>query len=253
MQDNIIKIDELLTKFYLKEPASADVQRHIRKIKRSQFKKILKRAGAYSIVFGAIAGVYFSLKKLGIVISIYKSVIVVIAASTLAATGVTFGTYRIYKHVFVPEINKPVDIIWTSIPMDMEIPKEKDTIQRKENVSKNIDVKKIIGIQAFSAEGVEAGLSRKAFNKIYSELGRLRGSNYIKDISKPDAENAGMALKGSVELLDGIYNVSVKIINVKNLNILYYNSVKANKVEEIDSACIKLSKEIADAFPVKGK
>jgi len=95
MKDNttIEQFNRVMEKYRFTEPLPAEVQRHLRRNKRRQFNRTLKRTSGYSALFALISNLFFTLKKYGIAITIVKSAILIGIVALLTAGAVSTALY----------------------------------------------------------------------------------------------------------------------------------------------------------------
>ncbi len=250
MNSNVEQLYNVLDKYKFVEPASPEVQRHIRKIKKAQFKKTLKRTASYSLTFALIGYMYFTIKKLGIGITIVKSAAILAAGSTVAAVSIATGTYYTVKHITVSEPEQEIEIEQiieqeSIVPIKGVSPVKQRAVKKEEPKDSIEVIEKRIGVQPFFAENVENTTAHMVTDKIAEEIARLRGKDYVVNYRSIKDKRSGIILKGSVEFLDGTYTISAKLVDVKSLKLLYYTTETVKSLGEIDEACVRISGKIA--------
>ncbi|MCU0821325.1 MAG: hypothetical protein MUC95_02485 [Spirochaetes bacterium] len=254
MNERVEQFHRVLDRMSLVEPASPELQEHIRRIKSTQFRKTLKRAGAYSLSFALISYVYFALKKAGISISIYKSAAIVALGSSITAASIGVGAYVAVKKITAPEEDIKIEKVLQKekITASVSVPEKKETA-----VPDSLEmIRKRIGVQLFDSANVEDSLPGRVTDAIAGDLAARRGAGYvINRREEKSGKRAGMILKGSVEFLDGVYTVSAKVVDVQTSRVVYYTSETAASEKEIDGACGRIAKKIAasPAVPITEK
>ncbi len=251
MNEAIEQFHKVLENLSFVEPASPELQKHIRKIKRRQFKKILKKTAAYSVTFICISYIYFTLKKLGISVTIAKSAAIFAVSSSVAAVSVAGGSYYAVKKIVAPEVEQEIEKI---IEREAAGPEKKKDINKREKIDpkKNADtvdiIKKRIAVQNFDVENANNIIAQKVTNKILEELAQIRGADYVVGYSKGKTDKiSGMTLIGSVEFLNNLYTITAKVIDIKTLKVIYYASEISESEEGLNSACEKISKKISES------
>lgn len=253
MKDNAEIFSDIMTRFRFTEPVNPGIQEHIRRIKSSQFKKTLKRAGGYSFAFGLTAWLFFLLKKLGINVTIIKSAAILTLSVSAAGISAGAGVYQAVKYFVKPQ-EKAGQI---EAPLRENIPAVtdavKETAPESPDIPESLIIKSRIGIQMLSAENTEKRLAGRITNTLAAELSGLRGADYVANYAKQkEQRKSGMILKGSVEFLNGTYNINVKLVDVNTLKILFYTSEAFRAEDDVKDACRKIAERIAEAREVPG-
>ena len=92
-------LQDLLAQCKLDDPVADEVQEAITAVKEEDLKAVLKKAGAYGLVFGAVVSFFFYVKKFGISLSLAKSAVTLGVVSVAATAVVTTGAYFSGKYI----------------------------------------------------------------------------------------------------------------------------------------------------------
>lgn len=246
MSERLEQFGRVLDRMGFAEPAPPELQEYIRKIKRSQFRKTLKRTGAYSFTFALVSYIYFTVKKMGISITIYKSAAILALSSTITAVSIGAGAYFAVKKITAPKeeikIEKVLQEEQIALPASEPAKKNGDSADTLEKIRKRIRVK------SFDSANVDGAMSGRVTDAIAGGLASLRGIDYVVNSRKEKSgKRTGMVLKGSVEYLNGIYTVTAKVIDVTTARVLFYTSESSASEDDIDGACGKIAKKIASS------
>ena len=231
MNNNTISMQGLLQKYKLDEPLPEKIQKDILKNKNRNYKKILKSAGKYSFLTGLFASIYFFIKKFGVSITTAKSII-----SITAVVGISTGAY--FTAPYVAEQFKTEDI---SISLTEKI----DAPGKKPFILKAPDPV-TIGIMPFIGTGVDKEILNRAANVIAGELSRKRGKGYAGNFGTVAKNNARYSMFGSIEKVDEMVLLTVKIVDIKTSKMLHMSDEKLGSIDELDSACKRIALEISE-------
>ncbi len=251
MSERIEQFSRVLDRLGFAEPAPPELQEYIRKVKRRQFRKTLKRTGAYSLVFILISYIYFTLKKIGISVTIYKSAAILALGSSITAVSIGAGAYFAAKKIIAPAEEIKIEKIQQEENVTAAVPvpvkKEPDNADTLENIRKRI------GVQPFDAANADVSMSVRVTDMIAAGLAALRGADYVVNTRREKSgKRTGMLLKGSVEFLNGEYTLTAKVVDVQTLKVIYYTSETAATENDIDSACSKIAEKIFRLSAVPG-
>lgn len=104
---------KILEKYHLNKTVSADIRRRIRKVKKREYRKTIKRAGASSLLLFLVSLVFFPLKQCGLNVTMAQSTIIAatlfaVSASVMAAGAYTLVARSLMKpgHVESQELRK---------------------------------------------------------------------------------------------------------------------------------------------------
>lgn len=243
MNKDVDKYQKLLDKLKLSKPVADKTQKYAIKSGDRNLKLILKKTGYYSALFGILLTLYRWMRVIGINATLLKSKILLSIITANAASALFLGgQYVAGKYILKqPEpavvdrkddanilaekrvlINRPVS----------NIPAEKDSLSTAE-----------IGIQPFSGDE-ETG--RIITSKIASNLSENIGSKTVAFI-KPDKKvKLDRVLMGSVRTFGDTSYITARIINVKDSSVLNVFSEEYKSNEDLDGACSRISKKIAE-------
>lgn len=248
MNERIEQFQRVLERMQFVEPASPELQEYIRKVKRKQFRKTLKRTGAYSLTFTLVSYIYFTLKKTGISITIYKSAAILALGSSITAVSIGAGAYFAVKKLTSPVEEIRIEKILQEEKVAVLTPEiiKKETAAKESPADTLEKIRKRIGVQPFDAANVDGSIAGRVTDMIAQGLIAIRGLDYVVNGRKEKKEKrTGMVLKGSVELFNGMYTVTAKVVDVQTLKVLYYTSESAASKDDIDGACARIAKKIA--------
>jgi hypothetical protein len=245
-------MNDLLVKYKLNETVPEEVRERLYKNKRSNLVKALKRAGKYNTIFGFVLYFYFSIRAAGISVTLYQSMAIALSASLLTAGIVSTGAY-----VAVKKINKPVtEDIKIEKPVEQReknnvfLPdKIAETVKKTKPVINTADYSKIQNKILFPPSPISGGIDIRQLKTINyhikKELLSLRGPDNLIPLESPQASDAQYILTGSVDKINKIYTLNVKIFNKKTSKILYGSSVSFSSAVNIKNACKKIAHDIS--------
>jgi len=243
MKNETKQFSEVLERFNFTDPLPIEVKRHIAKTKGKQFKKTLKRAGGYGFLFGSISYLFFSIKKLGLGITVVKSVVLMAIIYTLMALSVITGIYYT-----VDSLIKPLSGIKVNVGDPAAVVIEKEIVSPASSYYSNESLEVIqnrIGVQPFLTVNVPAETSIKITdiisNNLIKGLGKERVTNIRKEYGK---RKNGMMLMGSIELFEGTYTINARLVNVSDSRIISFASEVIQSPEELQGACAGISEKI---------
>jgi hypothetical protein len=240
---DIKKFNQLLHKYQFADPLSSDIQGMLRYSKSKQFKKTFKRTTGYSVIFAILAGLYFRIKRMGIPVTIMKSAILAGLASIIIIAAVTTGIYWLFIK----------DQAGTMIKQEMlrEHPSASGSniYIRKGDVRDVIETTAVIddriGVQTFSAINLPAEQAEQVSDRMASILSELRGSDRVINLRLGrGGKKSGMMLFGSLELVEGSYTFTARLVSIKDSKIIFYDTEIIKSVNDIDEACDRLARKI---------
>lgn len=233
---------ELLLKYRFVEPASSEVKEHIRREKRRQFKKTLRRAGGYTIIFGLIADLFFRLKRAGIPATIVKSAVILGILATLMTASVVSGVYLLLTRYF-----DATDIMrngTTAVDKAVAPVGEKNEVIEAPKV-----IEDRIGVKAFTAVNLPGTRAIAVSDSIAKSLAGLRGRDRVLNLRYGrGGKKSGMMLFGAVEEVEGVYTITVRVVSVKDSRILFYDVETAKSESEIGVAADRMAQRIFEQF-----
>ncbi len=243
---NIDQFNRVMEKYRLVEPLTADVQRHLRKSKRRQFNRTLKRTSGYSALFLFISNVFFTLKKYGIAITIVKSAILIGIVALLTAGVVSTALYfLVLQNVPDPEVvSKARDRVTGNAGQDSTADNEEDSLAEPAVV-----IEDRLGVQPFTGVNLPVTRTTGVSDRMAQSLAALRGGSRVINLRfGRGGKKSGLMLLGSVEPADGSYSITARVVSVKDSRILFYDSETAASEQDLDSACDRLAKRIFSAI-----
>jgi len=237
-------IRELIKKSRLDKPVPAEVQAYIRENKGRQFKKIMKKAGVYSVLFGLISNLFFYLKRIGLGVTIVKTAVILTVTAVIIISFTTAGLYMLGRGYFSGKIQEKVEILDGNkgaldlFPAGNKIDKalpENDAASESDRV----------GVQQFVGVNVPASRAAETGDLIYEKLSSMTGSDRVVNFRK-GRKKAGVLLMGSIEYLNNGYMISARLVNIKDSKIIYYTSENIISLDELERACQSISTRIAE-------
>jgi len=224
----------ILHTYKLDNPMPPDVKRQMILSKKSTLISILKLKGKYSIPVMMIIAVFFWTKKLGIGISITKSILATIMASMIAAGGISIGAFYVVKRIVIDRTeNKTPSIV---IP---------ETVNEK--MEKAGPAIYSIGLMPLEADEGDKDLARLLTAGLSSELQRIKGEkNVVAVKGVNDANRSEKLLLGSVAKIEGSYRVTTRLVDRGNSRILLITTESLTSKADIDTICKKMAGKIAE-------
>lgn len=247
MSNNIKQLDRVLTKYDFLNPLPQDVRKHMLSGQRKSLNDVLKRTGKLNLFFAGALFLFFLFKKIGIKISILKSVVIVGTATVIAAGSVSTGAYVVVKsYIFEKE------------PIRQEVP-EDDTQRKKsalpEKTIKAVNNDKVVrpeeyiipakkntlAFTAFKSNNAENTIISAANSIFKKELISLRGPENIK--SSP--LHAGILVLCSIDKAGSQYYINAKIVDKDMGRILFIVSEQAGSKSAVLETCRKIARKIS--------
>jgi hypothetical protein len=244
MRENrtIEQFNRVMEKYRFVEPLPADVQHHLRKSKRRQFNRTLKRTSGYSALFALISNLFFTLKKYGIAITITKSAILLgIAALLTAAAASTALYFLVLQKVPDPDvITKARERVTGTLEQDSALKESTDYPAEPAAV-----IEDRLGVQAFTGINLPDNRVAVVTDRMARSLAALRGGDRVVNLRLGrGGKKSGMMLLGSVESSDGSFSITARVVSVKDSRILFYDTETAGSEQDINGACSRLADKI---------
>ncbi|MCP4134699.1 MAG: hypothetical protein GY754_27235 [bacterium] len=223
--DNYIEKDiettrKVLEQCGLAEPVPEEYQKILRKKRRKELVKLLKKAGDYGFFEGAVLYVFFAFAKMGLRLSVFQSAVVLGVASVAVAAGVSSGGYTAIDH-FVLSKSAPEKTV-----------EETKIVKKETPVPKKI---KYISPVYLSIDGTN--IDKKVLSSIEQKIKKYFLRNRMR-ISKK------YLISGEVNCLDEKYFVKIEAFNSKTLEKVYLKRVEVRSEKELYPFFLKTLKEI---------
>jgi hypothetical protein len=240
---DINKFNMLLQKFRFVDPISPDIQQILRRSKSGQFKRTFRRTAGYSAVFAMIASLYFRIRRMGLPITIIKSSILAGLAAVILISTVTTGIYWYFlkgpaESVIREELQHIAPLV-----TDPGISTRKEQAR---DIAEPADViEDRIGVKIFNAVNLPEIKAVSASDRMASILSGLRGVDRVINLRLGRAgKKSGMMLFGSLELMEGNYTLSARLVSIKDSKIIFYDTEIIRSESDIDGACDRLAGKI---------
>jgi hypothetical protein len=241
MKDNLHLMQKVFDKYHISHPIDEDAQAHTVRMKGENLTTILKHFGVYSSLYALILSVTLFFKKIGLGLSIVQSAYFLLATTAVAATLISIGGIFALKHfVFDPLAHHTQETsvatnIDSAIPGDGTRARIKSATRRVQESTAGVY---FIGLVS---NGAETGLIADVTDIILLELKLVRGAVFT---TRDKGSTARYALSGSVDKLDGMYQVSIKLIDRSTRKIIYAVSKTSDTPEGIRNIARKIAREI---------
>ena len=242
MNNKIDNFNNLLDKYKLTDPASADTKSRLYTYKKEDLKVILKKTGKYSFIFGTIAALFFYLKKIGIGITVMKTTILITIGSMTLIASLSTGVYYTVKHVSktdkLQDDNK-IQEKKNSTDTDKGIKKDE-----KKSVIKGDNIQFEYGVVPFSAENVSRQTADLVTNTVLSGIKSQKADSSVSMLDIKKQNIVEKMIVGSIEKLDSGYTITARLVQVKDSKILKIISENADSEGSIPSASRKISERL---------
>lgn len=217
-------------------PLPPDAKRQMILSKKSTLISILKLHGRYSIPVMMVIAVFFRAKKLGIGISVSKSIMVTIMASMIAAGGIGAGAYYIVKLITADRSENKARVI------DIQ-----EGVDEKPKMEKAAPAVYSIGLMPLEADDGDKDLARLVTAGLSLELGKIRGEKNIVTVKDSNEANSSKKLLlGSIAKIEGRYMVTVRLVDRQDSRILLVTSEILNSKAGIGKICQKMAGKLAE-------
>lgn len=241
----IDNFNRLVEKYGFVNPVKPEQQHRAISDTQKNLKFLLIKASNYSYIYGLILALFYWLRTLGLHFSLLQVKIILAVSIISASISSSVGGYYLVKHI-INSISEKTDI-----KLSQEtVPDKEKIIIHKHPVVKTIPekrtvvlLKSMIGIQQFS--GIETAITQLVTSSLKKNLSLMLKGKTITFFNKKDRGKFSRMVFGSVRKLEKKIIITAKVINVTNAQIEYVTSESVISIEEIDSACIKLSHRIA--------
>jgi hypothetical protein len=244
MKEDILLMHKLLEKTMVSDPLDGNMQDYSLNMKRKNFVSLTKKIGMYSSAYGAILSVYFLFKKLGIGLTIVQSAGVLCIATVIAVTSIGAGGFiAVKKYVLDASGTQEKAIYGELINEATRDVDEQITGKTMEDNAAGVLYSKSIGIQGFANNGANEALVTQLSDIMRNEFSRLnvRGVAIISSLS-----SANYILSGSVDKLDNLYQITVKLVHRRSGRIVFASSEESNTPDGLKVSAKKIAKEISE-------
>lgn len=240
MNNEIEKYQKLLDKLELTRPVPEEVQRYAMKSGDRNLKAILKKTGYYSVFFGILLTLFRWIRSLGINATIFKSKIVLTILSANLASAVILGSqYIAGKYMLDEPVNETREVL-----QDAALSKKKDIVEKRSPDRRKTSIRSSeIGIQPFSGDSAQA---EEVTSKIASYMSKSLGKKNVAFIRQDRKVKLDRVLMGSVRSFGDTRYITARIVNVKNSSVEFVLSEQYKSEEELNAACLRISRKIAE-------
>ena len=223
----------LLDKYKLDQPIPQNIQDRMISKKNYIYQKTLKSMGKVSFFSSMMISIYFSLKKIGISITLAKIILI----TTAVASAVT-GSYITINHI----INNKDQII------NENRTKEKSIIIQKNKTETNLIEKRShypISVYRFTSTSIKKNKTlNEITSSIISKLRNNKGKNYVNLFTNKNKFTSDYNVFGTMEQVENKIIVTVKIVDTKTSSMVYITQEETESGEEISKISSKLSNNI---------
>lgn len=250
MNNNEIKdIENLFNKYNLINTIPKDVEKKISKSERKNYVKLLKKTGNYSIFIAVSTYIVYLLKKSSVIFTTIKSSVILSTTTVVSVTTITTGIYFGYKAYYQ---EKPEEVIpATDNTKIIEEIAPKTVTPEIATPAKPIVSTKLpenrIAIQPLKTINIDSEVAKNITFLLNDNLEQLRGKNSSLIQNKDsNNKNVTMILKGDVNSSNDQIVINIKILNIKNLEYIFYTTETVKNKDQIENACQKISRQIVD-------
>lgn len=235
MKEEILLMQQLFDRYKISSPLDRDIQKYSLRMKRKNLNAILKKLGLHSTIYSAVVITYFLFKKLGIGLSIAQSAAVLFVASAVTSAAITAGgAIAVKKYV----IERSAVQKLTEDKLFGGAGAVNAKLNSKHKKARNADVIDSLAFLGFTSQGIDKALIDEISGIMINQIIQTKGTGVVR----PDAN---YALSGSIEKLNDIYLLSVRLIDRMNRKIVFASSGEAVTVEELKEAAKKISIELS--------
>lgn len=237
-------LKSLLDKYEISEPMPLQARRTMNRSKKKNLAAIIKKHADVFFLTGAAVSLFFSVKKIGISISITKSAVLLTIASVAAAGIVALTAVYAVKHLIPEQQVSPGETFAQQ--------KVSDPVQSGDGIAAGEVMSYAIAVDRVSMAGVTAARRSVYTGTIISELRREKGelaainsysldkfhvSKKVLSVSIIELKNPGAA--GSV------FRISAKVVSSENSRVLMYISETAQGEDAINNSLKVLMEKVS--------
>jgi hypothetical protein len=242
MKKEIIQMQKLFEATEMTAPMDENAQAHSLKMKRKNLISLMRKLGIYSSLYGVILAFFFLFKKIGLALSVIQSAYLLLSISIVATASIGAGgvvavkTYLIDKHGEeepVPRINA-VSEVWRIADKSTQIESTKAKVANQE--------KEYIYFQGFSSSKADNNLLQRATKAMSDEFTRASAGTVVITGDEPYAR---YTLSGSIEIIDGRYHISVKLIEIGTRRIIFASSEVSDTADGVIDHAKKMGVELS--------
>ncbi len=227
MTSNTGLYEKLLEKYGISAPLQEKKKNEVLTRKRSLYKKVMKRKGAYGIVIAVVSYIFFSLRRKGMRISFIQSAVITAAAAALLTLSAAGGFYFLIKRIKAPGIEE-IKTVEQKEENKLDIEKPGRAVTEHKEISpgdhQTLHVKK----QTIRYSPLKAGkdLSKEAALLTGKIIAHLKMQNRNLSVIPAGSKQGGtpdMILIGSLEPEGKSYTVNTKLVDMKSTKVLFMN------------------------------
>ncbi len=236
---NADKLRELLEFYRFYEPVPPEGQSRIPQARKETLKRILRKKGKYGLLILLGINTYYLLKKLGISISLAKSVIIAVTVSVLSVTTVTAAVYFTLQYV----TGEKPDII-EKPEIEEKINKE---VEKRGSLNADIDEKPVaikpavprplLNIIPFKHDESLKKISAQIIGDICNSVKSSKGNWAVTTtVDLTSMKKADKVLFGSIAKLGGKYIITTRLVERKSSRVIQFIKETAESEDDIEDA-----------------
>lgn len=235
----------LLEKYKIEKPVSADAQKYIFAARSETIKSVLSAYGEFGIGYKMLVSFNILTRRIGIRTSIAWSRFILAGIALTMAGIIAAGAYLSLKH-----FQKHMDRDRLPFIQGEQIagagkndkPDAKGDTFKGNSPGNESSYR--LGVERFS--GVEEKTVNDITDKIISGITDLLGKNPVIDLRGARDKNVKMIVMGSSRSLAGRIIITAKLVDVETGRILLTEQETVDSPAETGPACSKISKKIVD-------
>lgn len=241
MKKEIIQMQKLFEATEMTSPLDEHAQAHSLKMKRKNLVSLMRKSGIYSSLYGILLSFFFLLKKIGLGLSVIQSAYLLLSIIIAAATSISAGGVFAVKKYLLDANRSELE----ALSMDA-LSKVWDTAEKSSRIEsvkvKTVQQEKYIYFQGFASNNADMALVRRATQAL---SGAFTSTLTGRAIIIGDDPCARYRLSGSIEIIDGRYQISARLIDLKTRRIIFASSEESNTADGILGYAKKIGAELS--------
>ena len=241
MKKEIIQMQKLFEATEMTSPLNEHAQAHSLKMKRKNLVSLMRKSGIYSSLYGIILSFFFLLKKIGLGLSVIQSAYLLLSITIAAATSISAGGVFAAKNYLLDTNRSEVEELSMGALSKVRGTAEKSSrIESGEAKTKHQE--KYIYFQGFVSNNTDTALIRRATQALTGAFRRTTAGTAITIGNDPCAR---YRLSGSIEIIDGRYQISARLIDAETRRIIFASSEESDTADGILDYAKKIGAELS--------
>jgi len=230
-KNEILQFNKMIDACHLDEAVSDEFKLFQKRRKKAIYKRVLIRLGIYSVAAGIAISIFFWMKKLSALIG-SKLLITTIFVAVSASSVIIYKMIEKPVKVAMHQVSESkAEIITSSAP--------KETRAKIDHYT--------LGLQSFKTGSADSETVEKVNHYMLQSMRNAGSKRYAAFLDDIGEENATYIVNQSIEKLNNIYYIQIKIIDKNTSAIMFASKGTAESENKLQDLCDDLARQVVTA------